>query len=129
LVYPVARGSGPMLSSLVAILFLGERVTLMTRYRRFCLRLSSGADEATITEYWRLNRLELVGVTLLNPVFYTLVLTTMVVAPVSQVAPIREMSTLIGAFLGDRLFAEDDLGRRMIADSVILVGVAAVAHG
>jgi len=29
LVYPIARGSGPMLSSIVAILFLGERLGIL----------------------------------------------------------------------------------------------------
>jgi drug/metabolite transporter (DMT)-like permease len=50
-------------------------------------------------------------------------------APVSQIAPAREMSTLIGAFVGGRLFAEQHLRRRLTAASIIVVGVIAVAHG
>ena len=80
-------------------------------------------------KYWAGNRLELFGVTILNPISYILVLSAMTVAPVSQIAPTREVSTLIGALVGGRLFAEQHLGRRLAAASVIVAGVIAVAHG
>jgi hypothetical protein len=41
----------------------------------------------------------------------------------------REISTLIGAFIGGRLFGEQELGRRLAAASIIVIGVIAVAHG
>jgi drug/metabolite transporter (DMT)-like permease len=82
-----------------------------------------------VAKYWARNRAELLGVTLLNPMSYILILSAMTIAPVSQIAPMREISTLIGAFIGGRLFAEEHLRRRLAAASVIVMGVVAVAHG
>ena len=79
--------------------------------------------------YRAMNRAELFGVTLANPISYILILSVMTVAPVSQIAPMREISTLVGAFIGGRLFAEEHLGRRLAGASIIMVGVLAVAHG
>jgi drug/metabolite transporter (DMT)-like permease len=195
LVYPIARGSGPMLSSLAAIIILGERPGLFgilgivaIGVGIFCLTggirksgrlgmeravvagLLTGVSIAAYTvwdkyavssvhispvlldllanpllallltpivwrqrndigRYWALNRAELFGVTLANPISYILILSVMTVAPVSQIAPMREISTLIGAFIGGRLFAEEHLGRRLAAASIIVIGVLAVAHG
>ena len=195
LVYPIARGSGPILSSLAAIIFLGERPGLFgilgivaIGIGIFCLTagtrksgrvgvegavvagLLTGLSIAAYTvwdkyavssvhvspvlldllanpllalllmpmvwhqrndikRYWALNRAELFGVTLANPISYILILSVMTVAPVSQIAPMREISTLIGAFIGGRLFAEERLGSRLAAASVIVIGVLAVAHG
>jgi drug/metabolite transporter (DMT)-like permease len=195
LVYPIARGSGPMLSSLAAIILLGERPGLFgilgilaIGLGIFCLTagirkngrpkiegaviagLLTGLSIAAYTvwdkyavssvhvspvlldllanpllallltpmvwpkrndigRYWAKNRAELFGVTLANPISYILILSVMTVAPVSQVAPMREISTLIGAFVGGRLFAEEQLGRRLAAASIIVIGVLAVAHG
>jgi len=86
-------------------------------------------QRTAIPKYWAGNRRELFGVTLLNPISYILILIAMTRAPVSQIAPVREMSTLIGAFVGGRLFAEQHLRRRLTAASIIVVGVIAVAHG
>jgi drug/metabolite transporter (DMT)-like permease len=195
LVYPIARGSGPMLSSLVAILFLGERpglamllgiaaiglgIVLLTGTTRrkehphtraaAIAGLLTGTSIATYTvwdkyavsvahvspilldllanpvqalllipvawrqrsdipRYWVRNRLELFGVSILNPISYILILIAMTTAPVSQIAPTREISTLIGAFVGGRLFAEQDLRQRLVAASIIVIGVIAIAHG
>jgi len=195
LVYPIARGSGPMLSSLAAIIFLGERpgvlgilgiaaigggiffltggirqnghpqikaavvagvltgvsiasYTVWDKYAVSTVRISPvlldllanpvlallltpmvWRERQNIGRYFTKNRAELVGVTLANPISYILILSVMVVAPVSQIAPMREISTLIGAFIGGRLFAEEQLGRRLAAASIIVIGVLAVAHG
>jgi len=195
LVYPIARGSGPMLSSLVAILFLGERpstlgilgiaaigagiflltggihrgehaqitavvvadlltgmtiaaYTVWDKYAVSVVHISPilldllgnpvqallltplvWRQRTDIPKYWGRNRRELFGVTLLNPISYILILIAMTRAPVSQIAPAREMSTLIGAFVGGRLFAEQHLRQRLAAASIIVVGLIAVAHG
>jgi hypothetical protein len=50
--------------------------------------------------YWRQNKPELFGIAILNPISYILILTAMTVAPVSQIAPVREVSTLIVAAIG-----------------------------
>src|ERR1700678_3829724 len=175
LVYPIARGSGPMLSSLAAIVFLGERPGLFgilgilaigvgIFWLTSCIRkeespkieaavvagLLTGLSIAAYTvwdkyavssvhispvlldllanpvqallltpmvwyqrkdiaRYWTTNRAELCGVTLANPISYILILSVMTVSPVTQIAPMREISTLIGAFIGGRLFGEQEL--------------------
>jgi len=82
-----------------------------------------------IPKYWATNKPELFGVTILNPISYILVLIAMTRAPVSQIAPTREISTLVGALVGGRLLAEQHLRRRLAAASIIVIGVIAVAHG
>jgi drug/metabolite transporter (DMT)-like permease len=195
LVYPIARGSGPMLSSIVAILFLGERpgvlgilgimsigvgifflaggiwrnphpdirasiiaglltgtsiatYTVWDKYAVSVIYVSPilldllanplqallltplvWNRRADISTYWKQSRPELFGITILNPISYILILMAMTVAPVSQIAPVREVSTLIGAVIGGRLFAEQHLRSRLAAASIIVLGVIAIAHG
>ena len=195
LVYPIARGSGPMLSSIVAILFLGERpgvlgslgivaigvgifflaggirwnphpdirsaiiaglltgtsvatYTVWDKYAVSVIYISPilldllanplqallltpvvWSRRADISTYWKQSRPELFGITILNPISYILILMAMTVAPVSQIAPVREVSTLIGAVIGGRLFAEQHLRSRLAAASIIVLGVIAIAHG
>jgi hypothetical protein len=52
----------------------------------------------------------------------------MIVAPVSQIAPVREVSTLIGAAIGGRLFAEQHLRSRLVTAFIIILGVVAIAQ-
>jgi drug/metabolite transporter (DMT)-like permease len=54
-----------------------------------------------ISTYWRRNRPELFGVTILNPISYILILMAMTVAPVSQIAPVREVSTFFLVLLSE----------------------------
>lgn len=54
---------------------------------------------------------------MLSPLAYLLVLTALVFAPVSRVAPAREIGILIGTLLGGNLLAEGGAGRRLIASS------------
>ena len=75
--------------------------------------------------HWR----EALGVAILSPLAYILVLTAMTTTPVSYVAPAREISVLIGAWFGARLLSEGDTRRRMVAASVMLVGISALALG
>jgi len=44
----------------------------------------------------------------------------MTIAPVSQIAPLREVSTLIGAAIGGRLSGEQHLRSRLAAASIDL---------
>jgi drug/metabolite transporter (DMT)-like permease len=195
LVYPIARGSGPMLSSIVAILIFGERpavlgilgitaigggiflltgglqpnahpkskaaifaglltgvsiaaYTVWDKYAVSVIHVSPVLLDllanpvqallltpvvwnrrTEISRHWTQNKRELFGVTILNPISYILILMAMTVAPVSQIAPVREVSTLIGAAAGGRLFGEQHLGSRLAAASIIVLGVIAVAHG
>lgn len=62
-----------------------------------------------------------------SPLAYMLVLQAMTMAPVSHVAPARELSMLIAAFLGARLLDEGDWHRRLTGAALIASGVAALA--
>jgi drug/metabolite transporter (DMT)-like permease len=194
LVYPLARGTGPLLASIAAVLFLGERpgvlggigivavvagifVAAGTPLHVARARVSLGyglATGATIAAYtlwdkhavsalaiapvlyeighflvqtvltaplvargerraalgpvWRTYRAEILGVALLSPLGYILVLFALVVAPVSLVAPAREVSIVFGALLGARLFNEGDARRRIAGSLLILAGITALAR-
>jgi drug/metabolite transporter (DMT)-like permease len=195
LVYPLARGTGPMLSTIAAIVLLGERPTpiavigaaligvgvfiLTGDPRKFrqsgsgqaiVYALLTGLTIATYTiwdsravtvmmipplvfdwisnsfralfltpyairhwdeikVHWREHRTEAFAVATLSPLSYILVLTALTFSPVSYIAPAREISILIGAFLGARLLSEGDTMRRLAAASAMMIGVAALALG
>jgi drug/metabolite transporter (DMT)-like permease len=195
LVYPLARGTGPLLSSLAAILLLGERpsplalsgalmiiagvVVLTISPKRFgqsdaktavVYALVTGLfiaaytlwDKQAVSRFavpplildwgsnlgraifltvlplrypeeiraeWRAHRYEAIGVAVLAPLSYILVLTAMQFTPVSYVAPAREISILIGTAMGTRLLAEGDGRRRLVAASAMVLGVVALAVG
>jgi len=82
-----------------------------------------------LRETWRANRGAALGVGILSPLAYVLVLYALATAPVSYVAPAREVSILIGAALGTQLLAEGDVGRRLACASAIVLGIAALAIG
>lgn len=189
-VYPVARGTGPMLASLIAVLFLGERpsavgVAGIALVGVGVFMLSGGGaggdlrgllpglvvglfiagytvwDSRVVSTFavaplmlnylgevgralaltpfvlatrrrlvlpvWREHRLRILGAAVLIFVSYLLVLVAFTMAPVSVVAPAREISVLIAVVLGGRLLAEGDLPRRLLAAGVILGGVVAIA--
>jgi uncharacterized membrane protein len=201
-VYPLARGSGPLLSSLVAILFLGEQISALgglgiaavvggvflvaggpglfrqaqdplqrVRIRKgMAYGLLTGIFIASYTvldgyavkvlllspilldyvgnfvrlafllptvmrdrpaaallwaKQWRYA--VLVGV--ISPVSYVLVLYAMRVAPLSHVAPAREVSMLFAALLGGHLLGEGDRLGRLMGAACIAIGVMALALG
>jgi drug/metabolite transporter (DMT)-like permease len=193
LVYPLARGTGPLISVLAAILFLGEHPSILALMGTLliavgvflllgnpakCVKMSAvqpvlfavltgifiasytlwdkysvstmnvppvlmywGATvgqaflllpyalknrEKTVQQ-WLTNRLSILGVAILCPLSYILVLTAMVFTPVSYVAPAREVSILIGAIMGVRFLAEGDVKLRITAATVILAGLACLS--
>ena len=192
-VYPVARGLGPLLATLGAILWLGEHPTVLSvsgavliaggivvltarPQFRHAPHLKAGllfgalvgitiglytlwdgravsklgydpllyywggevgrvllftpaalGDRDGIRALWRDHRPRVVGIALLSPLSYVLVLVAMRVGGVSHVAPAREVSILIGAWLGARLLGEGDRTRRLIAAAAFAAGVAALA--
>jgi drug/metabolite transporter (DMT)-like permease len=77
----------------------------------------------------RENRRELVGFGLLGPLSYTLFLGALSIAPVTLVAPLREVSILIGVVLGGQLLKEEDTPRRALAAVAMVAGIAALAAG
>ena len=97
------------------------RVVLMTP-----LALRSRAE---IGSTWRRWKKDIIGVALLCPLSYILVLTAMVFTPVSYVAPAREISILIGALMGAQLLKEGDTGRRLFAAAAMVAGIVCLAVG
>lgn len=190
-VYPIARGTGPFLSSVIAILFLGEAVTLVSALgiaaivagifvlagglRAFSADtpraragarwgMTTGAFIAiytTIDGYavkylavapilldyvsnlfravflspmwfthreavkseWRKNWKYVVVIATISPLAYILVLTAMQTAPISQVAPLRELSMLFAAFFGAKLLGEQRFGEKLTGAALMVVGV------
>jgi drug/metabolite transporter (DMT)-like permease len=193
-VYPLARGTGPLLSFFGAVLVLHERPSLLAAAGAlmitFGVLLSSGglfafrdqtnraglfwgvATGCTIACYtlvdgysvkvlllspllvdyagnlfrtimlsmgaYRKSGLwgeylqcwkEASAIGILTPAGYILVLFAMRLAPVSHVAPLREMSMMIGLFFGAKFLSEGDMVRRILGSAFIAGGVAALALG
>jgi drug/metabolite transporter (DMT)-like permease len=84
------------------------------------LALSRG-DE--VRRLWRECRGATLGVGILSPAAYIMVLTALRFTAVSYVAPAREISILIGTFLGARLLSEGELRRRLLAAGVMVIGI------
>ena len=78
---------------------------------------------------WRAYRPEVLGVSVLSPLSYLLVLTALVFAPVSHVAPAREVGILIGTAFGGGLLKEGGAQRRLLAAGAIVAGIVALALG
>jgi drug/metabolite transporter (DMT)-like permease len=90
-------------------------------------------DKEKVRAAWRAHQPEILGVAVLSPLSYVLIhvliLVALVFSPVSQVAPAREISILIGVLMGGRLLAEGSLRRRLVASGLMVVGIAALAVG
>src|SRR5437868_8382331 len=93
------------------------------------IALATVNSRAAVGAVIRDQRRALFGVALLSPAAYILVLAALTLAPVSYVAPAREISILIGALLGLRLLGEADAGRRIAGALAIVAGVFALALG
>ncbi|MCF3651077.1 DMT family transporter [Synoicihabitans lomoniglobus] len=80
-----------------------------------------------VREIWRVNRREMLIMATLSPLAYVLVLTALSFTPVSYVAPAREFSILIGAYLGARVFREQRSARRLWCALGMVIGLIALA--
>ncbi|MES2360567.1 MAG: DMT family transporter [Pseudomonadota bacterium] len=201
-VYPLARGSGPLLSSLVAITLLGEQISalgllgiagvvvgvfliaggpgllraahdpaqrqrvhkgmlyglltgafiasytvvdgyavkfllmspILVDYLANFVRIALLApaflrDRSTGMALWRKQWKYAALVGAISPVSYVLVLYAMQVAPLSHVAPAREVSMLFAALIGGHLLGEGDRLQRFFGAVCIALGVMALALG
>ncbi|MEV7094136.1 DMT family transporter [Amycolatopsis sp. NPDC051045] len=193
-VYPVARGTGPLLSVLAAVLVLGERpgplgllgaflviagvlvistgrrggegthaVEAGIRYGLLTGAVIAGytlwdahavtglgvppvvyfglgsvlqsvllvpgalADRAEVARIWREQRREVLLVAVLSPIAYILVLFALTMAPVSLVAPARELSIVLGGLAAWLVLGEGDAARRLAGSVIVLSGIAAIA--
>ncbi|RZL95651.1 MAG: EamA family transporter [Variovorax sp.] len=201
-VYPLARGSGPLISSLFAILFLGEHITLtgvggvlgvvlgvflvaggprlwratndaalrqrvhkgirygvltglfiaaytvtdsyavkwlamspilldyFGNFVRVLLLVPAALQDRTETvRLWRAQWKYALLVAAISPVSYVLVLYAVQQAPISHVAPAREVSMLFAALIGGHLLREGDRLLRLVGACCIAAGVIALALG
>jgi drug/metabolite transporter (DMT)-like permease len=199
-VYPLARGTGPLLSGAFAVLVLGERPGVMalvggalivtgvlvigfggtrlpttgTDPRRRRLGIAFGIltgaviagytlwDAHSVTalavppviyfglatllqstlllpmalryrpqvaRIWRDHKAEAIIIGIASPVAYLFVLYALQRAPVSLVAPAREVSIVFGGLIGWLVLREPDPARRLAGAVIVLVGIAAIAVG
>lgn len=76
-----------------------------------------------LRENFVLHKNSILIISIISPLAYILVLSAILIAPVSHIAPARELSMLVGAFLGGKLLNEGHLLRRMCGAALIAFGV------
>ncbi len=91
--------------------------------------VATAAGRASVATVFREQRRAVMAIGILSPGAYILVLAALTIAPVSYVAPAREISILFGALLGLRLLGESDARRRLVGATAIVGGVFALALG
>ena len=79
-----------------------------------------------LRRHWLEHRREALGVALLNPLAYILVLTALQVTPVSHIAPAREVSILIGSLMGIRLLGEGNARVRLLGAGSMTLGLVLI---
>jgi len=82
-----------------------------------------------VEKQWSCHKVEALGVAILSPLSYILVLTAMVFSPVSYIAPAREISILAGVILGAKLLSEGDVKIRLAGAGAMVIGLAALSLG
>ncbi|MFF1879108.1 EamA family transporter [Leifsonia sp. NPDC058230] len=85
------------------------------------------ARRAELVAVWRAFRWQVVVVGVLSPLSYVLVLTAIQLAPVSLVAPARELSVVLVSLAGWLILREPRPAQRMAGAVVVLGGVAMLA--
>lgn len=83
----------------------------------------------TVRDIWQHHRLEVIGVGMLSAPAYFLVLIALTFSPVTYVAPAREISILFATVLGVRFLQEEQSPRRVLAASIMVVGLIALGIG
>ena len=86
-------------------------------------------DRAGFARLWRAQWRSALVVAVLGPLGFVMVLYAMRLAPISHVAPAREISMLFAALLGGRLLGEGDRMARLAGAACIATGVVALALG
>jgi drug/metabolite transporter (DMT)-like permease len=83
----------------------------------------------TVTTVLRTHPREVLAVSVLSPLAYILILEAILLAPVSVVAPAREVSVVLVALAGWLLFREPHPVRRILGAVVVLAGVVLLLSG
>lgn len=86
-------------------------------------------DRARFAEACRTQWKHALFIATISPLAYVLVLYAVRLAPLSHVAPAREVSMLFAALLGGRLLGEGERGLRIAGAVCIALGVAGLALG
>jgi drug/metabolite transporter (DMT)-like permease len=86
-------------------------------------------DRRACLAAWRLQWRHALLMAVVSPLGYVLVLYAAQMAPLSHVAPAREVSMLFAALLGGRLLGEGDRGWRLAGAALIAAGVVGLAWG
>jgi drug/metabolite transporter (DMT)-like permease len=87
------------------------------------------AHRVEVRDLWRRHRTPILAVAVLSPLAYLLVLFALRHAPVSLVAPARELSIVIGGVGAWLLLGEPNPARRLTGAAIVLAGVVAIAAG
>lgn len=82
-----------------------------------------------VARIWHDHKVEAIIIGIASPVAYLLVLFALQRAPVSLVAPAREVSIVFGALIGWLVLSEPNPARRLAGAVVVLAGIAAIAVG
>jgi len=85
------------------------------------------SDRGELAHEWRSYRRPVLIVATLGPLGYLLVLWAMQRAPISHVAPARELATLVGTWFGARLLGEQGAAQRLAGALCIVGGVVCLA--
>ncbi len=86
-------------------------------------------NRPALKQAWQTQWKHALVVATLGPLAYILVLYALQLAPLSHVAPAREISMLVAAVLGGRLLGESDRGLRLLGALCMAGGVMALAWG
>lgn len=98
-----------------------------TTVRSLLLTPYAVRNRPEVRRVWTEHRASILTVATIAPAAYMLVLFAYRYAPVSLVAPARELSIVIGSVLAWLLLREPQAGRRIAGAAVVLLGVAALA--
>jgi drug/metabolite transporter (DMT)-like permease len=105
-----------------AAMVAGSALTQTLLLTPYALR-RLGAVGELVRHHWR----EVWTIALLAPLSYVMVLLALRVAPVSVVAPARELSIVVGILIGWLALREPAPARRLAGAVVVLAGIAAIA--
>lgn len=89
--------------------------------------LSRGSGRSAVAAVARSHRLPALTVGVLAPLGYILVLLAMQLAPVSVIAPAREVSVVLVGLAGWLLFREPHPVQRLVGAAIVLLGVGLLA--
>jgi drug/metabolite transporter (DMT)-like permease len=88
-----------------------------------------GGGKLRLKQALRLQGKHALAVATMGPLAYIMVLYALQMAPLSHVAPAREVSMLFAALIGGKLLGESDRGLRALGAVCIAAGVALLALG